>query len=126
MRKVILFSLLIAIFVTVGVALLTVKTVGREYPVVSEVGIVPGLCNGLTQEQDEIISQKIGSPFPATTRTVQKVDRCTGDKEFQIKKTPALSKYVRSWQFYASWFVWSLPLVGAGYVIDKRYENNRH
>jgi hypothetical protein len=59
-----------------------------------------------------------------TSSTVTVVEQtCTGQYS---APTFRLADFIKSWQFYANWLIWSLPLFGIVYLINGRYAYSRH
>jgi hypothetical protein len=68
---------------------------------------------------------KISAGTPLTTETVLTVQEqtCTGQ---YTAPTFRLVDFIKSWQFYADWLIWSLPLFGIAYIAGSRYAHSRH
>jgi hypothetical protein len=70
------------------------------------------------------VNVNAGRPF--TTNVPVKVPQQQGCGAFSSEPTFRVSDFLSSWQFYANWLVWSLPLLGIAHLISNRYAHSRH
>ncbi len=87
-------------------------------------GEFPDICSGIPEERDAVTQQKTGVPFVFDEKTIEKVDHCSA-AAVDISKTTLLKNYLTTWQFLVNWAVWTLPFLGIGYIIGKRYAHHR-
>ncbi|HCM52211.1 TPA: hypothetical protein DIS56_03740 [Candidatus Saccharibacteria bacterium] len=65
----------------------------------------------------------VGFPFQSHIQT--KIYGTCGEISNKLRTTD-LFGVLKTWQFYADWIFWSLPLLAAGYLIKNQYAHNRH
>ncbi|OGL34674.1 hypothetical protein A3F65_03165 [Candidatus Saccharibacteria bacterium RIFCSPHIGHO2_12_FULL_47_16b] len=66
---------------------------------------------------------RVGFPIHSQIRT--EIYGTCGEISNKLRARDLLS-VLKTWQFYADWIFWSLPLLAAGYLIKNQYAHNRH
>lgn len=75
---------------------------------------------------------KSGLPLSSSVREKTLIWNCGGlapKIALPNENTPSaldiLKPFLKTWQFYVNWAIWSLPLLGISYLFNKSHENIR-
>lgn len=124
MRKLVFVSIIAGLILSLSAGYLVRD---YSYEIADEDAGQIGLCTGANPFIDGHYKFTYGVPFKWQSGDfIKKIETCNPDSIPKPTGSEVGIHYIVSWQLYANWLIFSMPILLIAYVTRKRYAHNRY